>query len=791
MAVLTINQYIDTAQSFINNVANSQNSYYVFYGKPDSWTGTTGAPDDTAVPVANGSVAAYQQQVYKDLVFGKLITGGRVSSMIPRYNWVSGTVYANYDQNDASLYDKQFYVVTDAFEVYKCIDNNYGAPSTVKPSLTTTSGVFSTSDGYVWKFMFTVSSSANAIFTTNDYIPVTPNSAVVSNATGGSIDFIQVLNGGNNYQAYDTGYLQSVQSQLIVRIANTASPTNGRYANSSIYLKTGFGSGQLRQITSYDGLNRLVTVDTPFDTFTTLNIQNVLGNCQTGLLLTQRIDNVSFLYSKGFFNIGDTIVQSDTQATATVLTSNNTVFKTNKTSLNDFVIGYPVYNTTQSAVKKSGKVNLFTNAVQGSVITFAGSGYGTAPSVTVTANSGDSTGAGATATAHSNSSGRIDYITISANGTNFTMDPVITIGAPAPIAFSGNTTSVSVGSDTITLGSNAAFLANGDQVRYLVGAGNTAIGGLTNNTIYYVTNTTSTTIQLASNSTSGPIDFTSAPSSAQPGHSLTGQQATANSFLGTYIVANTGTSLTSDFAVNDFVRVGDSANVNIRRVTAVNSSVITVDLPYTNSTIANLSVANVYSQPYAALVTSVTPIISNGIISNTNLNSVTIAYEDPTILAQLYISGERVDMVGSDNVTQGANGTVSFSNSSTIIISNVTGTFLYGSNNFIRGASSLQKAHIKSVVNFPTVTIQSPSGTFTSGQQVYFRTLPDLSAVGNASVISSYNSPNELTEYVISPTVTITGDGSNALAYSVVNTTFPPVRFFPLVKCTVSPLILK
>ena len=771
MAVLTINQYIDTAQSFINNVANSQNSYYVFYGKPDSWVNTTtNVPDDTAVPVSNGSVAAYQQQIYKDLVFGKLITSGHVSSMIPRYNWSNNIVYSSYDQNDPSLYDKQFYVVTDAYEVYKCIDNNYGAPSVVKPSLTTTSGVFSTSDGYVWKYMFTVDSTANSVFTTSDYIPVTPNTDVVNNATGGSIDFISVVAGGNNYQAYDSGFLQSVQSPLIVRIANTASPTNGRYVNSSIYLKTGFGSGQLRQIINYDGLGRLVTVSSPFDTYTVFNVGNVQGSVQNGLLLTQRIDSVSFLYSKGFFNVGDTIIQSETQATATILTSNNTVFKTNKTSSNDFVIGYPIYNTTQSAVAKSGKVNLFTNAVQGSVITFAGSGYSSAPSVTIANSIGDTTGSGATATASSNSSGRVTGLTITANGANFTLNPTITIAAPSPISFSGNTTSVNVSSDYITLGSNAAYFSNGDQVTYLVGTGNTAIGGLTNNTVYYVTNTTSTTIQLAANSSGTPINITGAASSSQPGHSFTGQQATANTFLGTYIVANGSTNFTSDFAISDFVRVGESTNVNIRRVVAVNSSVITVDQPYPNT--ANVGAANVYSQPYAALVTSSTPLVSNGIISNTNLNSVTIAYENPSILAQLYISGERIDMVGSDNVAQGANGTVSFSNSSTVIISNVTGTFLSGANNYIRGASSLQKAHIQSVVSFPTITVQSPAGSFVSGQQVYFRTQPDLTAVGNATVISSYNSPNELTEYIISPTVNITGDGSGAIAYSVVNTTF-------------------
>ena len=132
MAQLTINHYKDIIDSFFSNLTNSAKSYYMFIGKPDPW------PNDAIPPVANSSVYSYEQTIYADMVYGKLIDINSVSYMIPRYNWVANTQYACYDQNDASLLDEQFYVVTDTNQVYKCIFNNYGGASTVKPSLNTT-----------------------------------------------------------------------------------------------------------------------------------------------------------------------------------------------------------------------------------------------------------------------------------------------------------------------------------------------------------------------------------------------------------------------------------------------------------------------------------------------------------------------------------------------------------------------------------------------------------------------------------------------------------------------------
>ena len=599
MAALTIHHYLDIIDSFINNLTNSSKSYYLFVGRPQPWVNTSGQDDDTAIQNADGSVYQHESTIYNDIVFGKLISNNDVAYMVPRYDWANNTYYDGYDQFDANLYSKAFYVVTDNFEVYKCIDNNNGANSTVKPSLTSTIGTFQTGDNYTWKYMYTISSDANTKFTSSTYIPVTPNNYVTGNAVGGTIDVIRLLNGGNNYQAHYNGFLQSTVNNYVVSLDANAAPIDNYYVGSSMYLKSGFGAGQIRKITNYNGANKLVRVDSPFDTFINFNLNGYSGNFNIGDTLTQNIDSIAVSYVKGIFQVGDSIVQSDTGANGTIVTANSTVYKIVRNSLaTTFSLTYPFINTSQSGTLKSGNVNIITD----------------------------------------------------------------------------------------------------------------------NN----------------------------------------------------WVIANGSTNFTTDYSVNDYIRIGSNANTNVRRITAVNSSVIVVDNVFGNSATANVH----YSMPYVAEPLSITLLSANGTVSNTNLNGVSINIANPTILGVNYIVGEKVDMVDGSGISQGVSGTVSFANSSTVILTNVSGTgFVGGDTFFLKGDSSLLESTIHAVLSYPNITISNPIGTFISGQNIFSKNSANLQITnGFANVISYYTIPNQLTEYVISPTVNIFGDGSGALAYSVVNT---------------------
>lgn len=185
-------------------------------------------------------------------------------------------------------------------------------------------------------------------------------------------------------------------------------------------------------------------------------------------------------------------------------------------------VGMYAVDTTEAGVVGGNLVSGF--------VTFAGSGYSANAAVTVTVVDG---GSSAVVNAQANSIGKISAINISTRGSGYKVPPRITVAAPAAQTFAGNVTSgaVLLGNSSangfIVLGAtNRAFFQNNDIVTYLVGTGNTAIGGLSNNTQYYVITPNSSVIQLKTTPNGGAVNLTSVSATAQAGHSITGQTAT-------------------------------------------------------------------------------------------------------------------------------------------------------------------------------------------------------------------------------------------------------------------------
>jgi hypothetical protein len=96
--------------------------------------------------------------------------------------------------------------MTEDYNVYKSLFNNGNTASTTKPTGVSTSQ-FTTADGYIWKYMYTVT-TANALkFLTTDYIPVQTLASdggedqwdVQAAAVNGSINVIKVTSGGAGY----------------------------------------------------------------------------------------------------------------------------------------------------------------------------------------------------------------------------------------------------------------------------------------------------------------------------------------------------------------------------------------------------------------------------------------------------------------------------------------------------------------------------------------------------------------------------------------------------------------
>lgn len=865
MATLTINHYINEANSFITDIRNNRNGYYLFAARPQPWANSSGGNDDSAILATNNSIAQVEQTTYDDLLFGKLLADGDVSFVVPRIDWTANTVYSAYNQNDADLFNKDFYVVTDNLEVYKCIDNNGGANSTVKPTLTATSGTFKTGDGYVWKYMYTVDPASNTKFTTNSYVPVVPNTAVQGNATPGSVDVIKITNGGSGYQVYEGGFIGGMVNKFVVQLPQTSSNTDDYYADSSIYLKSGFGAGQIREISSSNGTSKQITVFEPFETFARLDLANVQGTVFTGYFVEQPFDDINYLFGQGYFNTNSTIAQTDTGTAGRVLAANSSILQVTRNIPNtSFSLGLPVIDTAFSGILESGRVSVGnTGACNIAFVTSGGSGYAANATVTITANG---SGSGAVANAQANGNGKIVAVNITTPGSGYFLAPTLTISAPTAQTFNANT-DVTAGSgsgsnNVIALATASRFVAN-DLITYTVSAGNTAIGGLTNGTSYFVDFANATVVALKPSLTGSRIQLTKGPT--QTGHILQGQTATAvmfcdnqivrgtansfnvtanttgvsntadvlfiasaNSFMavndvvyynvpaGNTAIPNltpntsyfvtfvnstavalstslggtnvniaetrttagqthqilTGTVLDREYANGEYIRVGANTASNIRRVAnTVNTSVLIVQQPF--STAFTASANQHFKMTVAAEPVSVVVQGANGFVSNTNLTSVQISITNSAVSGRLFTVGEKVNMTNSTRINQGANAIIAYANTSTVILSSVAGAWQANSGGtqfFVSGESSQQLSQIQLVTSNPNITLNEPSGTFKLGYPVFFRTTSGGATSGNATLVAKFDLPNDQTEYQIGPTVRVTGDGSNAVAFAVVNT---------------------
>jgi hypothetical protein len=209
------------------------------------------------------------------MLFAKSVELNDVSFMVPRVDWTYGTVYNRYDHESTALYDTAFYVNVDSgsgYDVFKCLSNAGGIPSTSAPELAQTSAsddVYETSDGYQWKYMYSISNAEFDKFATADYVPIIDNANVVANAVHGSIDYIDVSYEGSNYDSYTNGAFQSVTvagNTQVFYIQTSASANSNFYNGCSIKVTSGTGTGQQRTIQSYSvsGSTRQVVIDTAF-----------------------------------------------------------------------------------------------------------------------------------------------------------------------------------------------------------------------------------------------------------------------------------------------------------------------------------------------------------------------------------------------------------------------------------------------------------------------------------------------------------------------------------------------
>lgn len=255
-----------------SNISSNTSIYYAFASNPVEYGGTT--PTETNDDYNSSFVNNWK------MIFGKKIANSDVIGMIKNNVWSSGEVYERYDNNSNTLFtNNNFYVVCDPdtvggyYHVYKCLDNNNGANSTVNPSTVaspTSATSFMTSDNYLWKYIYSISTSNYNKFSSSDYVPVTPNTSIQASAANNTgVEVIVVRDGGSGYNAYHSGTVASVVNTTLIQIQSDASSSDFFYDDCAIYFQNeSTVTSQLLKISSYqsNSLGKWVTLTSPANT---------------------------------------------------------------------------------------------------------------------------------------------------------------------------------------------------------------------------------------------------------------------------------------------------------------------------------------------------------------------------------------------------------------------------------------------------------------------------------------------------------------------------------------------
>ena len=206
MAAIITNKFrINNAEQFSESFSETAGeTYYLFIGRSHSWATDV---DPQGVSINEGTDAS-PPTPYDDMIGAKIISSSDVTFCIPRRDWTTGTTYDMYEHNISStnaaasgatnLFDSTYFVMNSAYAVYKVIENDGATASTVEPTSTSNS-IFETSDGYRWKYMYSLTSAETLNFMSSDFIHVSTDSTVTAAAVDGALDTILIASAGSSF----------------------------------------------------------------------------------------------------------------------------------------------------------------------------------------------------------------------------------------------------------------------------------------------------------------------------------------------------------------------------------------------------------------------------------------------------------------------------------------------------------------------------------------------------------------------------------------------------------------
>ena len=556
------------ADAIYQEVTSRTARYYHWFGKENSWQDFL-SPFIPANPTEDSPGAPsdnfrYDLHVRRDILTAKLVKPSDVSYVVRRIDWVSGTVYDDYDDaydtatgfgfgpaysGATRLEDSNFYVLTSQYNVYKCISNNLNTPSTVMPT-GTTPDVFETSDGYHWKFMYTIPVSLRNRFLSPEYMPVS-NALKANFYSSGEINNISIEDGGGNYNpatttAVITGDGYKEDNPYAIQEIQVTDGGDGFTSIPNIVLSEPFNEYVVFQpnldvnVGSYIKHVDPSTLDENYYYVVSGTQLGATGPTHTSGTVTNGAAQVKFAGQRAKASaalLGDTISAVtlddagfgyEDQPTAIAdfpVTKDSDWTIAGSVLLNDIVYHNGIYYEVATAgtlgttapthttgtetngtaeltyyakdadllpvtEKTNAEINLVISPGIDSVFRVIVSNpvpkYTEVPSVTIAAPTSGTT---ATATA-SILNGRVSLINLTDPGSGYTAAPSVTIGGPAKTFNALN----DIATNQITYEEH--LLITGDEVTYSNNSG-TDISGLTDGNTYYVIRVDDNTFKLA------------------------------------------------------------------------------------------------------------------------------------------------------------------------------------------------------------------------------------------------------------------------------------------------------
>ena len=155
--------------------ATDGNEYFIGIGKSDQYDS---ANDNIITPLRH---IKDEREARNNLESVMKVGAGNFSFVIPRHNWTAGAIYSAWSDHTVGYPTNTYYVLTEDNQVYICLQASKDAAgnpnvSTVKPSFSDAGAgfaeAFKTSDGYIWKFLYEISSTRITTFLSSGFMPV-------------------------------------------------------------------------------------------------------------------------------------------------------------------------------------------------------------------------------------------------------------------------------------------------------------------------------------------------------------------------------------------------------------------------------------------------------------------------------------------------------------------------------------------------------------------------------------------------------------------------------------------